>query len=78
VFGVGVGTVAVSLGSTLGAAAAFLVGRTFVRRVLEAKVAGNPRFHALDQAVKREGLKIVLLMGCRQSFPSICSTTPLA
>ncbi len=69
VFGVGVGTVAVSLGSTLGAAAAFLLGRTFARRAIEAKVAGNPRFHALDQAVKREGFKIVLLMRLSPVFP---------
>lgn len=69
VFGVGVGTVAVSIGSTLGAAVAFLVGRTFARRAIEAKVAGNPRFHALDQAVKREGFKIVLLMRLSPVFP---------
>lgn len=69
VFGVGVGTVAVSLGSTLGAAAAFLLGRTFARRVIEAKIAGNPRFQALDQAVKREGFKIVLLMRLSPVFP---------
>lgn len=69
VFGVGVGTVAVSIGSTLGAAAAFLLGRTFARRAIEAKVAGNPRFQALDQAVKREGFKIVLLMRLSPVFP---------
>jgi len=69
VFGVGVGTVAVSLGSTLGAAAAFLLGRTVARRTIEAKVAGNARFHALDQAVRREGFKIVLLMRLSPVFP---------
>jgi uncharacterized membrane protein YdjX (TVP38/TMEM64 family) len=69
VFGVGLGTVAVSLGSTLGAAAAFLLGRTFARHAIEAKVAGNARFHALDQAVKREGFKIVLLMRLSPVFP---------
>jgi len=68
-FGVGVGTVAVSLGSTLGAAAAFLLGRTFARRAIEAKVSMNPRFHALDQAVKREGFKIVLLTRLSPVFP---------
>ena len=69
VFGVGVGTVAVSLGSTLGAAATFLLGRKFARRAIEAKVFSNPRFHALDQAVKREGFKIVLLMRLSPVFP---------
>jgi len=45
------------------------LGRTFARRAIEAKVSGNPRFHALDQAVKREGFKIVLLMRLSPVFP---------
>src|SRR3989454_1045482 len=59
--GVGLGTVAVSIGSTLGASAAFLAGRTLARGFIEAKISHTPRFRAIDQAVKHEGFKIVLL-----------------
>jgi len=41
-FGVVWGTVTVSLGSTLGATAAFLVGRRLARDWVEQKVAGHP------------------------------------
>ena len=56
-----VGCVTVSIASTLGATAAFLVGRTLARRVVEARVAGNPKFRALDHAVGERGFTIVLL-----------------
>jgi uncharacterized membrane protein YdjX (TVP38/TMEM64 family) len=55
------GFITVSVGSTLGATAAFLVGRTLARGQVEAKLAGNARFRALDQAVGENGFKIVLL-----------------
>jgi len=67
--GVGLGTVAVSIGSTLGASAAFLAGRTLVRGFIEAKISHNPRFQAIDQAVKHEGFKIVLLTRLSPVFP---------
>lgn len=69
VLGVVLGTVAVSIGSTLGATAAFLAGRTLARRFVEAKVSGNPKFQAIDQAVRREGFKIVLLTRLSPVFP---------
>lgn len=63
------GTVAVSVGSTVGATAAFLVGRTFARGWVQQRVAGSPRFAALDRAVEREGFKIVLLVRLSPVFP---------
>jgi uncharacterized membrane protein YdjX (TVP38/TMEM64 family) len=60
-FGPVLGTVTASIGSTLGATAAFLVGRRLARESVQAMIAGNPRFAALDRAVGREGFKIVLL-----------------
>jgi uncharacterized membrane protein YdjX (TVP38/TMEM64 family) len=69
VFGVGTGTLAVFVGATLGACAAFLVGRHFARDWIAAKVAGNARFAAIDRAVSREGLKIVLLTRLSPVFP---------
>jgi uncharacterized membrane protein YdjX (TVP38/TMEM64 family) len=68
-FGVLVGTVTVSVGSTLGASAAFLLGRTLARGWVERKVAGNPRFAALDGAVGEQGFKIVLLLRLSPVFP---------
>ena len=61
IFGVVKGTIVVSLGSVLGALAAFFVGRTFLRKWIEKKVAQNPKFLAIDQAVGQQGFKIVLL-----------------
>jgi uncharacterized membrane protein YdjX (TVP38/TMEM64 family) len=60
-FGLGPGVVAASLGSTLGAASAFLVSRYLARGLMEEKLAGSPRFRALDQAVAAHGFRIVLL-----------------
>jgi uncharacterized membrane protein YdjX (TVP38/TMEM64 family) len=68
-FHLAVGFITVSIGSTLGATAAFLVGRTLARGLVEAKVAGNPRFRALDQAVGEQGFKIVLLTRLSPVFP---------
>ncbi|MFW6146270.1 MAG: TVP38/TMEM64 family protein [Planctomycetota bacterium] len=55
------GLATASVGATLGAAAAFLVGRFLARRWVAEKIASRPRFAALDRAVRREGFKIVLL-----------------
>jgi len=63
------GTATVSAGSTLGACAAFLVGRTVARRWIERKLQGNARFAAIDRAVGRQGFKIVLLTRLSPVFP---------
>ncbi len=68
-FGVARGTVVVSIGSTLGAAAAFLVGRTLARPWIEDKVTGSPKFRAIDQAIREQGFKIVLLLRLSPVFP---------
>jgi uncharacterized membrane protein YdjX (TVP38/TMEM64 family) len=62
VFGVGVGFVVVFVGANLGAAAAFLLGRTLARGWVEKKVVADPRFRAIDQAVAAQGFKLVLLL----------------
>src|SRR5437762_11549486 len=64
-----VSLVAVSLGSTLAAAVVFLVGRGLARSWVEAKVAGSPRFRALDRAVAEQGFRIVLLTRLSPVFP---------
>jgi uncharacterized membrane protein YdjX (TVP38/TMEM64 family) len=68
-FGVAIGSVTVSIGSTLGATAAFLAGRTLARDFVARRLAGHRRFSALDQAVAEQGFKIVLLMRLSPLFP---------
>lgn len=68
-FGVVRGTIAVSVGSVLGATAAFLIGRTLLRGWIEKRVATYPRFQAIDRAVGKEGFKIVLLVRLSPIFP---------
>jgi uncharacterized membrane protein YdjX (TVP38/TMEM64 family) len=68
-YGVVPATIAISIGSTLGASAAFWVGRTLARGWVEAKLADQPRFRALDQAVGAQGFKIVLLTRLSPAIP---------
>jgi uncharacterized membrane protein YdjX (TVP38/TMEM64 family) len=69
VFGLPLGVTTVSAGSTLGALAAFLAGRTLARPWVERKVAGSERFQALARAVERRGLRVVLLTRLSPLFP---------
>jgi len=69
VFGVLSGALYVFVGATLGATLAFLVGRYLARGWVSQKIAGNAKFQAIDEAVGREGLKIVLLTRLSPVFP---------
>ena len=62
VFGLVRGFVIVSISATLGATAAFLVGRYLARGWIAGKIEGHPKFKAIDEAVAREGWKIVALL----------------
>ncbi len=68
-FGVPVGMLTVWIGANLGAYAAFLVGRTVAREWVAQKVKGNAKFAAIDEALGREGFKIVLLLRLSPVFP---------
>jgi uncharacterized membrane protein YdjX (TVP38/TMEM64 family) len=70
-FGVVKGSVLVSVSSTVGAAAAFLVGRYLARDMVSRRFAGNAVFQAVDKAVGREGWKIVGLTRLSPIFPFI-------
>ncbi len=59
IYGVVAGSILVSVSSTVGATAAFLVGRYVARSWIAKKIEGNARFSAIDQAVADEGWKIV-------------------
>jgi uncharacterized membrane protein YdjX (TVP38/TMEM64 family) len=67
--GLVVGFVAVFFGANVGAAAAFLLGRTLARGWIEKKVVGSPKFQAIDQAVGAQGFKMVLLLRLSPVFP---------
>ncbi|MEA5619651.1 TVP38/TMEM64 family protein [Cronbergia sp. UHCC 0137] len=69
IFGVFWGSLYVFIGATLGATSAFLVGRYLARGWVAKKIAGNKKFTAIDQAVAKEGLKIVLLTRLSPVFP---------
>jgi uncharacterized membrane protein YdjX (TVP38/TMEM64 family) len=68
-FGLVKGTVIVSLGSTAGAAAAFLVARNVADHWAVRRLAGRPRLAAIGHAVETEGFKIVLLTRLSPVFP---------
>ncbi len=69
VFGVLLGSVVVSISSTLGATCAFLIGRYFARDAIARRMEGNPRFAAIDKAIAAEGWKIVGLTRLSPAFP---------
>lgn len=54
--------VAVSVGSTLGACAAFLVGRYVARDWVQRRLQGYPRLAAIDTALSEGGWQAVLLL----------------
>jgi len=69
VFGVILGSLYVFIGATLGATAAFLVGRYLARGWVSQKIEGNNKFRAIDEAVATEGFKIVFLTRLSPVFP---------
>jgi len=68
-FGVAWGSIYVSIASTLGATAAFLVGRYVARAAIAKKIEGSQRFATIDGAVAEEGWKIVGLTRLSPVFP---------
>lgn len=69
VFGVVKGSLFVFVGAMFGATAAFLVGRYIARDWVANKIAGNDRFKAIDEAIGREGRKIIFLIRLSPAFP---------
>lgn len=69
VFGIVQGSALVFVGAMLGAVAAFLVGRYLARRWVADKIAGSSKFKAIDDAVGREGRKIIFLLRLSPAFP---------
>ena len=71
VYGILEGTVLVSVGATLGATAAFFIGRHLARDWVASRIEGHRTFRALDEAVAREGWKIVGLTRLSPAIPFV-------
>jgi uncharacterized membrane protein YdjX (TVP38/TMEM64 family) len=68
-YGTGLGSVVVFFGASLGALAAFLLGRTWLRAWARRRLSAVPKLLAIEQAVSREGLRLVLLTRLSPAFP---------
>ncbi|MCS6813109.1 MAG: TVP38/TMEM64 family protein [Cyanobacteria bacterium] len=68
-FGVVWGSVYVFIAATTGATLAFLISRYLVRDWVAKQIAGNVKFAAIDQAIAREGFKVVVLTRLSPLFP---------
>ncbi len=63
------GSVVVFVGASLGALLVFLLGRTWLRGWALRRLEGAPKLRAVEQAVSREGLRLVLLTRLSPAFP---------
>jgi uncharacterized membrane protein YdjX (TVP38/TMEM64 family) len=68
-FGLWKGFLAVSAGSTLGAALAFLVARFIARDRVEAIARGNDKFRRIDNAIGKQGAKLIFLLRLSPVIP---------
>ena len=71
IFGLKLGLVVALIGANLGALCSFLLARTFLREKVVGWTASHPRFRFLDQAIGKQGLKMVLLCRLSPIFPFI-------
>lgn len=63
------GSLVVFVGACLGAEAAFLLGRHWLRDWARARLTAVPKLLAIERAVSREGLKLVVLTRLSPAFP---------
>jgi uncharacterized membrane protein YdjX (TVP38/TMEM64 family) len=68
-FGLWRGIVIVSVGSTLGAGLAFLLGRYLARAKVEKGAKHNPKFAAMDKAIAERGWEVVALLRLSPLIP---------
>jgi len=68
-FGLWKGFIAVSAGSTLGAALAFLVARYIARERVVAIAQRNEKFREIDSAVGKQGAKLIFLLRLSPVIP---------
>lgn len=69
-FGLWWGFAVVLTGNLLAATAAFSISRFLARSWLEPRIHASKRLHAIDEAISREGWKIVFLSQLHPLFPT--------
>ena len=70
-FGLTTGLIVVVLGANLGALCAFFLARGFLREKVATWAAANAKFRSLDQAIGKQGFKMVLLTRLSPVFPFV-------
>jgi len=68
-YGTWLGSSIVFVGAFIGAHLTFYLGRTFLKEWAQKKVSNFPKIQIMEQAVKREGLKVILLTRLSPLFP---------
>ncbi len=68
-YGTALGSLVVFLGASLGAVLVFLLGRGWLRGWARRRLAAAPKLQAVEQAVSRQGLRLVLLTRLSPAFP---------
>ena len=68
-YGTWLGSLIVFVGAFIGAHLTFFLGRTFLKEWAQKKVSNFPKIKIMEKAVKREGLKVILLTRLSPLFP---------
>lgn len=68
-FGPWLGTFYTALGATIGAVAAFLAGKYVARDMVKGMMEKNPKLRKIDEGVKKEGWRFVMLTRLVPVFP---------
>jgi uncharacterized membrane protein YdjX (TVP38/TMEM64 family) len=68
-YGTLLGSALVFVGASLGALVVFVLGRTWLQGWARRRLAAAPKLQAVEQAVSREGLRLVLLTRLSPAFP---------
>ena len=68
-YGTWLGSSIVFVGAFIGAHLTFYLGRTFLKEWAQKKVSNFPKIQIMEKAVKREGLKVILLTRLSPLFP---------
>ena len=68
-YGTWLGSLVVFVSAFIGAHLTFYLGRTFLKAWAQKKVSNFPKVQIMEKAVKREGLKVILLTRLSPIFP---------
>ncbi len=68
-YGTWIGSCIVFIGASIGALFSFILSRTILREWTQKKLSHNPKLLALEKAVNREGIKLILLTRLSPLFP---------